>query len=211
MSANYPPPQPQGGQNPYAAGPPQQGGYPQQPQAPYGQQPQQGWGAPQPGGAFNPGAYPPPAPAVRGRDNVGLGIIVGIAAALAAALAYGGILRALSDDDGTTHEFRLMAIAVGAIVGLAVGKAGGRNPALPVVGIVLALFAVVFGELFGGALVISHYVSSQGGSLSVGDIFLHHFGDLLDSWKHDFGFLRFLYLAVAGAIGFGVTRSAGQR
>jgi hypothetical protein len=214
MSANYPPPQqPQGGQNPYAAGPPPQGagyGYPQQqPQPPYGQQPPQAWGAPQPGG-FNPGAYPPPAPAARLRDNPGLGILVGLAAALAAALAYGGILRALSSDDGTTHEFRLMAIAVGAIVGLAVGKAGGRNPALPFVGVLLALAGVVFGELFGSALVISHAYSAHGMSMSVTDIFLHHFGNLLDGWKHDFNVTRSLFLIFAAAISFAVTKRTGE-
>ncbi|MFJ1585501.1 hypothetical protein ACIOC1_19560 [Streptomyces sp. NPDC088197] len=223
MSANYPPPQqpqqPQqpGGQNPYGPPPGAGYGYPQQPQAPYGQQPQapygqqpqQQWGAPPAPGAFNPAAYPPPAPVAR-RDNPGLGFLVGLLAAIVAALAYGGILRALSSDDGSTHEFRLMAIGVGALVGLAVGKAGGRNPALPFVAVLLALFAVVFGELFGGALVISHYVSGQGGSMPVTDIFFHHFGDLLDSWKQDFSFMRFLFLAVAAFISFGVAKHAGD-
>jgi hypothetical protein len=191
MSANFPPPpQPPAGQNPYAA----------PPQAPYGAPAQPG---------FNAAAYPPPVVAAR-RENVGLGVVAGVVAAVVAALAYGGLLRALAKDDGTTTEFHYAAVAVGALIGFAVGKAGGRNVALPFVAGLVALGSVIFGELFGGALVISHYADQHGVSLSVTDIFFHHFGDLWKAWKADFSAARFIFLALAAVVGFGLAKRVGE-
>jgi hypothetical protein len=211
MSANFPPPQqPAPGQNPYAQ---------QQPPAagPYGQPPAPSpYGAPAQPGAFNPAAYPPPAgypspaPVVQRRNDAGLGILVGFGAALLVALAYGGLLRALSKNDGTFYEFRLGAVAVGLLVGVAVGKAGGRNPVLPVLAILFAIGAVVFGELFGGALIISHFAATHDGHLSLSDIFFHHFGDLWDAWKADFGFKRVIFLVFAGIAAFGMAKRLGD-
>jgi len=211
MSANYPPPQ-TGGHNPF--GPPP-GGAPYGPPqgAPYGA-PQGAPGYPAPG--FN-GYHQPPAPyaagypqAVQRPDNAGLGIVVGLLVAGAVALAYGGLLRALAKDDGSTVEFRYGALAVGALVGMAAGKAGGRNAAVPVVATLLAVGAVIFGELFGGALIASHVVSEAGGSLTVSDIFLHHFGDLWNSWKHDFDVMRVLFLLFAAVAAFGLAKRFGD-
>ena len=100
----------------------------------------------------------------------------------------------------------VLAIAVGALIGLVVGKVGGRNPLLPVLCIAFALFAVIFGELFGDALIISHVYSEQGASLSVSDILFHHFGDLWDVWKHDFGVKRAFYLLCAALVSFGLSK-----
>lgn len=193
MSANYPPPQqPAPGQNPYG----------QPPQSPYGAPPQPG---------FNGAAYPPPAPIAPQRpDNVALGLLVGVAATLVMALAYGGLLRLMSKNDGTFYEFRLIAIAVGLVIGLVVGKVGGRNPLLPVAAIVFALAAIILGELFGGALIISHYASTHGGELSTTDILFHHFGDLWDAWKHDFDFKRVLFLVFGGLVAFGLAKRFGE-
>lgn len=203
MSANYPPPQQQpGGQNPFAQ---------QQyaaPQAPYGAPQQAPYGAPAPGG-FN--GYPPPAPAAPARSDVGMAILAALAATLVLAAAYGGILRAMSKNDGSFYEFRLIAIAVGAAAGFAIGKAGGRNAAVPFVAVVAGLAAVILGELFGGALIISHYVSSHGGQMSVTDILFHHFGQLWDAWKEDFNVKRFFFLAFAALASFGVARSVADR
>jgi len=197
MSANFPPPQ-TGGQNPFGRQP---GGNP------YGQQPP--YGAPQ--GAPGYGQAPfAPAPVAQGRDNVGLGLVVGAVVAIVVALAYGGLLRALAKDDGTTVEFRYAAVAIGALVGIAAGKVGGRNIAIPVFSALFALFAVVFGELFGGALVISHYASAHGVDLSVSDIFLHHFGDLWKAWKSDFGASRFIFLVFAAFAAFGLAKRFGE-
>ncbi|MEU6851446.1 hypothetical protein ABZ901_16160 [Actinacidiphila alni] len=193
MSANYPPPQPQGGQNPYAAGPPQQGGYPQQPQAPYGQQPQQGWGAPQPGGAFNPGGYPPPMASARG--NPGLAVGVAFVAALVAALLYGLIIK------GTKHEIGYAALAVGAIVGFALGKLGGRNPALPVIGIPLALFGVYAGQIFGLAL-----IAASVNDVGVMTVLTDHYSFVQDAWKESMDAKDILFFGIAGLEGFLVTK-----
>jgi hypothetical protein len=232
MSSNYPPPQqPAGGGNPYAQQPaaggspyapqgaPQAGGggnpfaqqgaspYPAQPQggqAPYGQQP------------FNGAAFPPPSPYASqragGRENVAMGILAGVVAMVVAGLAYGGILRAMSSDDGSIRDFRLLAILVGALIAVAVGKVGGRNPVLPVVALVLALVAIVGGELYGTALTISHYASTHGGpsELTTSNIIFDHFGDLWKTWKHDFGVSRALFLLFGGGIAFGLTKRLGE-
>lgn len=188
MSANFPPPQ-QPGPSPYA----------QPPAAPYGQQP-----------GFNGGAYPPPAGPAARPDNTAMGILVGVGATIVMALVYGGILRAMSKNDGTFYEFRLIALGVGIVIGLVVGKFGGRNPLLPVLAIVFALAAVVLGELFGDALIISHYVNSHGGQLSVSDILFHHFGDLFKTWKHDFNVKRAFFLIFAGLAAFGLAKRVGD-
>lgn len=209
MSANYPPPQ-TGGQNPF--GPPPGS-------APYGPPPGAPYGAPQGAPGYNApgfngyGAAPYAAgypQAAQRPDNAGLGIVVGVLVAIVAALAYGGLLRALAKDDGSTVEFRYGALAVGALVGLAAGKAGGRNPAIPVVATLLAVGSVIFGELFGGALIASHVVSEAGGNLTVSDIFFHHFGELWDSWKHDFDVKRFLFLLFAAIAAFGLAKRFGD-
>ena len=61
------------------------------------------------------------------RDNVGLGIVAAVVAALVAAGAYGAIGGAIE------REIGYAAIGVGFLVGFAAAKVGGRNPALPVV------------------------------------------------------------------------------
>ncbi|MEV6005457.1 hypothetical protein AB0M29_01465 [Streptomyces sp. NPDC051976] len=193
MSANYPPPQ-QSGQNPYGQQPPQ-----------YGQQP---YGAPQP--QFGAGGYPPPAPVAPARDNVGLGLAVGFVAAIIAAFAYAGIMRAMAKDDGHYTEVGYVAIGVGLLVGFALGKVGGRNPLLPVAGIVLSLLAVFFGEILGLSMIASHYASLGGADISWFKVFTDHFGDMFKQWKHDFDVKSFFFLAIAGAEGFAVARRAGR-
>jgi hypothetical protein len=94
---------------------------------------------------------PPPAPV---RNNFGLGLAAGLGAAVVGALAYGGVMRALASEDGSYTEIGYAALAVGALVGFALGKVGGRNPILPFIGVPLALVAVFFGQLFGFALMI---------------------------------------------------------
>ncbi|BBA99602.1 hypothetical protein RVR_6295 [Actinacidiphila reveromycinica] len=209
MSANFPPPQQPSGQNPFAPGP--AGGNPYGPPPagnPYGQ-PQGPYGGPQVAPAFNPNAYPPPAVAQR-RDNIGLGIVAGVAVALVAALAYGGLLRALAKSDGTTVEFRYAALAVGALIGVVMGKVGGRTVAMPILAAVLAVLAVMFGEIFGGALIISHYASEQGGSISVATLLFHHFGILFKAWKSDFGAMRVFFLVFAAVAAAGLAKRMGE-
>ncbi|WP_328915579.1 MULTISPECIES: hypothetical protein [unclassified Streptomyces] len=204
------------GQNPYAqpVQPGQQGqpfapGQPGQPgQPPYGAPP--AFGQPQGAPGFNGLAYPPPAPVAPARENVALALLVGVVTTLVVAAIYGGILRAMSKNDGTFYEFRLLAIAVGALVGLVVGKIGGRNPVVPVASLVFALAAVVLGELFGGALIISHYLSTHGADMSVSTIIFQHFGDLWSAWKSDFGVSRVFFLVFAAGAGFALAKRFGE-
>jgi hypothetical protein len=208
MSANYPPPQqpqqpqqPPAGQNPYAQSP-----YAQQQPAPgpyaQPQQPQQQWGAPQPGapGAFNGAAYPPPAPVAPARDNVGIGILAGLAAALVAAVLYGLIIK------GTKHEIGYAALAVGALVGYALGKVGGRNPVLPIIGVPLALFAVYAGQIIGITLLIGDSPGAPGFVTILTD----HFGLVQDAWKEAMGGMDIFFFALAGLEGFVVAKRVAR-
>jgi hypothetical protein len=149
-------------------------------------------------------------PVARHRDNLGRGLAVGVLVAIVAALAYGGFLRALAHDDGRTTELGYGPLAAGALVGLAVGKVGGRNSRLPVAAALLAAFAVISGQLFGTALVESHMAARLGGSLPVADIFLHHFGALCKEWKHDFDVPRFITLSFATLAAFGLAKHLGD-
>lgn len=197
MSSNFPPPS--GGQNPYAQqqyGPPAAAPAP----SPYA-------AGPVPGQPGHPApAWAPPAPVAARRDNVALGILAGVAVMLVAIFAYAGIMRAMAKDDGHYSEVGYIAIVVGLLVGAAIGKVGGRNPALPVAGLVLAVLGVFFGEIVGLAMIASHYASLSGQSISWFSVLTQHFGDVFRQWKHDFDVKTFLFLALAGLEGFVVTR-----
>lgn len=175
MSQPYPPSGQQPGGNPFAQQQDAAGGFP----------------PPAPGG-FDGAGYPPPAPPAPVRGNTGLGIVVGVVAMLAAAAAYGGIIKA------TEHEIGYAALAVGALVGAALGKVGGRNPVLPVVGVPLALLGVYLGQLFGIALL----VSATSGAPDVVTIFTDHLGDLQSAWKSSLDVKDVLFFGIAGLEGF---------
>jgi hypothetical protein len=200
MSANFPPPS--GGQNPYAQ-------QPQQPQSPYAASPYAGGtpGAPAPGG-FNASAYAPPAP-VGGapQGNPGVGVAVGVVAMIVGIFVYAVIMRALSGTDGDIKQVSYVALAVGAIVGLAVGKFGGRNPALPVVAAVLGVLGVFLGDFVGISMVWSHAFSAHGMDQgSWFSILTDHTSEVWKQYKHDFDFWTFVFLAIGGAMGFGTTK-----
>ncbi|MFI6947062.1 hypothetical protein [Streptomyces sp. NPDC050422] len=197
MSTPVPPPnqpydaqpgQPQPG-NPYAAHP----GQPQ-PGAPTGNPfaGQQPVGAPFGGGA-------PFAPVAPARNNVGLGILVAFVAAIVAAGIYGAIIGA------TKHEIGYAAVGVGAIVGFAAGKLGGRNPALPVISGLFALIGVYGGQLLGEAIIISKQAP-----YSVSEIFLEHFSDLNTVWKADSDFISVIFFLVAAAVAFSTAKKTSD-
>ena len=203
MSSNFPPPQQPGGQNPYA---------PQPPQAPQPYAPSPYAGAPQGGapgapGGFNAAAYAPPAPiGAAPQKNPGIAIAAGVVAMLAVAFAYAGIMRAMAKDDGHYSEIGYIALAVGALVGVVLGKVGGRNPVLPFVGVVLALVGVFLGEMIGLSMIASHYASLSGVDISWFKVLTDHTGDIFRQWKHDFDVKSFIFLAIAGFEGFVITR-----
>ncbi|MEU2710954.1 hypothetical protein [Streptomyces sp. NPDC007205] len=189
MSQSAPPPQPpQSG--PVAGNP-----YAQQAPAPAP-------GTPYPGTPYppQPGAFAaPPAPPAPVRNNLVLGLVAALAAAVAAAALYGVIAGA------TKHEIGYAAVGVGFVVGVAAGKAGGRNPALPVISAVLALGAVYLGQLVGDAMIIADHFG-----VSFNEVFFKNFGDLQEVWKKDADVKTFLFLAIGAAAAFSGSRKASR-
>ncbi|MGW1166627.1 hypothetical protein [Streptomyces sp. NPDC002550] len=190
MSQSAPPPQPpQPGPvdgNPYA-----QNAYAQPAPAGAPYPPQPGAHAPQ------PGAFAPPTPPAPGRNNLVLGLVAAVVAALAAAALYGVVIGA------TKHEIGYAAVGVGFVVGVAAGKAGGRNPALPVVSAILALGAVYVGQLVGEAMIIADYVHA-----GFSEVFFGHLSLVQEAWKKDADPLTFLFFAIAAFAAFSGTKKA---
>ncbi|MGW6540172.1 hypothetical protein ACWGBV_31225 [Streptomyces sp. NPDC055051] len=204
MSQPVPPPG-----NPYAEGTPGQQPAGQNPygQNPYGQPPagQPPVGQPPVGqnlygqapAGQNPfGAYPP-APAPR-RNNVGLGILTAVVAALVTAGIYGAILG------GIEAEIGWAAVGVGFAVGFAAGKVGGNNPVLPVVSAILSLGAVYLGQLVG----IAVFASKEFGA-SFTQLFFEEFGMLTEAWSEAKDPLTFLFLALGAVAAFSGAKKAG--
>ncbi|MFD7862697.1 hypothetical protein [Streptomyces sp. NPDC057682] len=198
MSTPVPPPNPYDGQpqQPYGAPQPQGGN----PYPPHPGQPQPGnpfGGQQQPGAPFGGGA--PFAPAAPTRENPGLGVLIAFVAAVVAAGIYGAIIGA------TKHEIGYAAVGVGAIVGFAAGKLGGRNPVLPVASAAFALIGVYLGQLLGEAIIISKQLP-----LSVTEIFFDHFSDLNKVWKEDSDFLSVVFFVIAAVVAFSTTKKVAE-
>ncbi|MEU0003145.1 hypothetical protein ABZ079_02245 [Streptomyces sp. NPDC006314] len=182
MSQSAPPPQPpQSGPadgNPYAQ------------QAP----------APAPGAPYPPqqGAFAaPPAPSAPARNNVVLGLVAALAAAVVVGALYGVIIGA------TKHEIGWAAVGVGFVVGLAAGKAGGRNPVLPIAGAVLALGSVYLGQLVGEAMIIANHFDA-----SFNEVFFEHLDAVQKIWKEDADPLTFVFFAIAAFAAFSGAKKA---
>lgn len=205
------------GQQPFGQQPPGYGPAPQAPGQGFGQPVGQPLGQPlgqpfgQAAGQPGPAGYrvgAPGAAAAPTPSRLGAGVLAGALVMIVAALIYGFLLRALSNSDGSYHEFSYAALAVGLAVGAATGKVGGRHPALPFVGLVLAVVGVFFGEIFGLSLIASHI--SDGG-LSVTNVLFQHFGVLVRAWKSEFDFMSAFFYLVAAFEGFVVTRRMANR
>lgn len=157
---------------------------------------------PAPSGADFLAPYPAqaPAPAPQRTGNVGLGIAAALVAALAAAAAYGGIMNAID------REIGYAAVGVGAIIGFAAGKLGGRNPILPIVGALLSVASVFLGELFMYALVIA-----DANEIGVGDV-LSKVGvsGLVDVWKLEANFKTVIFLGLGAFAGYGSAKKIGD-
>ncbi|QMU79284.1 XapX domain-containing protein [Streptacidiphilus sp. PB12-B1b] len=181
-----------------AAGPAPQGfGAPVPPQAaavpPQGGP--QGWGGPgQPQTPY--GGYPVTAAGRPEQETgrPGLAVVAGIGAMLVSAAVYAGVI------DLTKHEIGYLALAVGLLIGLALGKLGGRHPALPVVGVVLALLGIFLGEMLGIAL-----LANKLDGVPLGTV-LGHPGDLFSAWKESSDAMSLLFFAIGGLEAFVFTR-----
>lgn len=189
--------------NPYGA-PQQPGPYGQQPpygqQQPYGQQPYGQQGAPF-GGGPGPGYGAPQRPA-----RLGLGVVAGVVAAFVAGAVYAFILGQ------TDTKIGYVAIGVGALVGAAVGKVGGKNPALVAVGAVLAFAAAFVGEYFGIMFRVTEetpYSFSQAMDLIP-------FSDYIDAWTgsgegEGYEAKDYLFLALSVVAGGLVAKKVGDK
>jgi hypothetical protein len=202
-------------QQPQQPQPPQQPGgygYPAQP-------PQPQYGAPQQQPQFA-GGFPPPAPPAGGPGNPAVAVLAAVVAALVGGFLYAFLLSALADTDGAEPkitQFAYAGVAVGALVGFVIAKLGGRNPALWVVGAILAFVAVFFGELYGYAMVTADFLGNHEKELSsIGqsapssfEIFFEHFntplfgaktgGGLFDAWKEDADALTWIFMILSPA------------
>ncbi|MES4888308.1 hypothetical protein [Streptomyces sp. NPDC096012] len=193
MSQSAPPPQPQSGPvdgNPYAQQAP--AGVPDAPAGAY---------PPQPGTAYppQPGAFAPSGPPAPSRDNVVLGLVAALAAAVVVGGLYGLVIGA------TKHEIGWAAVGVGFVIGLAAGKAGGRNPVLPVVGAILALGSVYLGQLIGTAMIGADQLH-----IGFGELFFQHFDVVQKVWKEDADPLTFLFFAIAAFAAFSGAKKAAR-
>ncbi|WP_233435954.1 hypothetical protein [Streptomyces anulatus] len=200
------PQQPYGGQpvdgNPYAGQPggpaaPTGNPYGQQPPAPTGnpfagQQP--GQSAPFGGGA--PFAPAPPAPPAR--NNILVGVLVALGAAVVAGILYGVIAGSIE------REVGYAAVGVGFLVGFAASKLGGSNPAVIAASAVFSIGAVYLGQLVGISMVLSDLAQIPFSEV-VGD----HFGTVTEAWSEEADFMTYLFLALAAAAAVGGAKKAG--
>ncbi|MGH4034214.1 hypothetical protein ACQB60_35450 [Actinomycetota bacterium Odt1-20B] len=176
----------------------------QPPQQPYGQQPQQPYGQ-QPYGQFpqqppQQGGFPlPPHPAAARTGNVGLGIGVAIVLLFVTAGIYGAIMKAVD------HEIGYAAFGVGAVIGFAAGKLGGRNVAVQVVSALAAVAAVYLGQLTGCAMVIGDELN-----VSFFEVLTDHFDWVNQVWKHEKDALTFVFLALGGVSAFAAAKRAAD-
>ncbi|MDT0342874.1 hypothetical protein [Streptomyces litchfieldiae] len=176
---------------PWQNQPPQPGyGYPQQPGGyGYPQQPG-GYGYPQQPGMGPPFPPPPPRPGSPGQPGLGIGLAIG---AMVALLFLYGFLTGMvvdfeslmqdamesGDFDIEVAQLTWLAAAVGALIGLPVGKlAPGQVPAYWIAG-VLALAAMLLGETFATAVLMSEASDGAQGSF---ELFFEHFSDLWEGW-----------------------------
>ncbi|MFF7406241.1 MULTISPECIES: hypothetical protein [Streptomyces] len=151
---------------------------------------------PQPGAPGMPMAPVAPAPV---RGNPALGLVAAVVAAVVAAGLYGLIIGA------TKHEIGYAAVGVGFVIGLAAGKAGGRNAVLPIASVVLALVSVYFGQLVGEAM-----IGAKELGVNFTEIFFDHFGLVQKAWKENADPLTFLFFAIAGFAAFSAAKKAAR-
>ncbi|WP_129841911.1 hypothetical protein [Streptomyces sp. RFCAC02] len=211
FGGQQPPQQPGGApQSPYGAPPPPPaGGQPQ----PYGAPPQppQPYGAPQPQGGYGyppqqpyggPGGFMPPPPSAT-RNNVGLAILLSVLGMIVGAVIYGYIYKAGFDEDtGEITQFNWLAIGVGVLVGLGPAFFAKNNWGAYITGAALAVGAMIFGGMFGTALLVAEYFPTDDNAFT---IFFQYFGDTWNVFEEDLAAIDYILWALApvGAIGIG--------
>ncbi|MFB4196534.1 hypothetical protein [Streptomyces carpaticus] len=213
--------------------PPQPGyGYPQQPPGPspaqgvYGQPPQQPYGAP-PQGGFPP----PPPPATGGQNKALLAILAALGIGIVTLFVYGFVVDALFDSAEAAEkiarfetaeypQWTYAAIAIGAVIGLTVGKLAPRNVGVYAAGAAIALLSMFLGEIFAtsamNASILQEMLQGQplpdGAPISDSAFgnFFQHFGDMFDSWKEGANALNWIFVFIAPLAALGVAHRVGQ-
>ncbi|MEW2413561.1 hypothetical protein AB0953_07545 [Streptomyces sp. NPDC046866] len=133
--------------------------------------------------------------------TIGLGIAAAVVAALVAAGVYGAIMSAID------RQIGYAAVGVGLVIGLAAGRVGGRNIALPAVSAVLALGAVYLGQLVYVALELADYAGT-----GVADVVFDKPGisGIADIWKEGAEAMDYVFLAIGGAVAFSAAKKTAD-
>ncbi|MFD6874026.1 MULTISPECIES: hypothetical protein [unclassified Streptomyces] len=129
----------------------------------------------------------------------GLGLAAAFAAALLGAGAYSAIGYSID------RQASYAAVAVGLLVGLAAGKAGGRGPLLPAAAAALSLGALHLGQLLFIALVIAD-VNAAGLIEVIGDQGIR---GLLGIWRKSAEVTDYAFPVIGAAVAFAAARKAG--
>ncbi|MYX15983.1 hypothetical protein GTY67_21755 [Streptomyces sp. SID8374] len=197
------PQQPYGGQpvdgNPYAAGP----GAPA-PAAPtgnpYGDQPPAPTGNPfgNPQGQPAPFGGAPFTPAPSARNNLAVGVLVALGAAIVASILYGVLLGSIE------REIGYAAVGVGFLVGFAAAKLGGANPVTIAAAAVFSIGAVYFGQLIAYGMMMA-----EAARVPFSEVFLDHFDTVTRVWKEEADFMRYLFIALGAIAAIGGAKKAG--
>ncbi|MFD0382956.1 hypothetical protein ACFQ2B_13040 [Streptomyces stramineus] len=134
------------------------------------------------------------------QGKTGLAVALGVVAMLVAAGVYGGILKA---SDGA--QIGYLAVGVGALIGAALGKVGGRNPVLPVIGAALGLLGVYLGQIFGIGLAFS-----DGAGIPLTEVYFDHFDLVSKAWKEFLEPIDALFYILGGAGAYTTARKLGS-
>lgn len=207
------PQQPYGGQpvdgNPYAGQPspaaPAGNPYGQQPPTaptgnPYGQPPASTGNpfAGQQPGQSAPFGGAPFAPAPPARNNILLGVLVALGAAVVAGILYGVIAGSIE------REVGYAAVGVGFLVGFASSKVGGSNPAVIGAAAVFSIGAVYLGQLVGISMVLADLAQ-----IPFSEVIGDHFGAVTEAWSQEADFMTYLFLALGAVAAVGGAKKAG--
>ncbi|MEV6108626.1 hypothetical protein AB0M28_28575 [Streptomyces sp. NPDC051940] len=130
------------------------------------------------------GVFGTPEPQQSGANKTLIALGAGLVAAVIAAVVYSYVVKAGYDFDLDKGEvsitrYTYAAIGVGALIGAVIGKLGGRNIALWIVGAVLAAVAILFGELYGAGLAADEMTK---GEVSAFSIFTDGLVDNIKGW-----------------------------
>ena len=136
--------------------------------------------------------YLPPAPAQPApAGDAGMAILAGMGVMLVCAALYAGIV------DATKWQISYMGVGLGAAVGFAIAKVGGRSTVLPFVSLLLSVIGVFLGQFFGLGL-----LAARLDGFSASELFLSHSDLVFSAWKASLDVKEVLFMAVAAYVGF---------